>query len=145
GYRSILPHGVYPVAFLFLEIPVEEIDVNVHPAKTEIRFRRTEAVKDVIAEAVRGALASAGIVAETTVRGSEPIIDVEATSVSVAAELTVQSTMDFPTSEQIGLEPAQRSLVEPPRPVTERTDEAAVETEQISFTGDFELIAGERI
>lgn len=64
GYRSILPHGVYPVAFLFVELPLEEIDVNVHPAKTEIRFRRTEAVKDVIAEAVRLALSSAGIVPE---------------------------------------------------------------------------------
>lgn len=64
GYRSVLPHGVYPVAFLFLEVPLEEIDVNVHPAKTEVRFRRNEAVKDVIAEAVRNALARAGIVAE---------------------------------------------------------------------------------
>ncbi|HUR97815.1 MAG TPA: DNA mismatch repair endonuclease MutL, partial [Pyrinomonadaceae bacterium] len=45
GYRSVLPHGVYPVAFLFIDIPLEEIDVNVHPAKTEIRFRRTDAVK----------------------------------------------------------------------------------------------------
>ena len=66
GFRSVLPHGVYPVAFLFLEVPLEEIDVNVHPAKTEIRFRRNEAVKDVIAEAVREALAKAGIVAERT-------------------------------------------------------------------------------
>ncbi len=64
GYRSVLPHGVYPVAFLFLEVPVEEIDVNVHPAKTEIRFRRSEAVKDIIAEAVRNALANAGVFAE---------------------------------------------------------------------------------
>jgi len=62
GYRSVLPHGVYPVAFIFVEVPVEEIDVNVHPAKTEIRFRRGEAVKDVIAEAVREALGQAGIV-----------------------------------------------------------------------------------
>ena len=61
GYRSVLPHGVYPVAFLFLDLPVEEIDVNVHPAKTEIRFRRGEAVKDVIAAAVRSALTKAGI------------------------------------------------------------------------------------
>jgi DNA mismatch repair protein MutL len=61
GYRSVLPHGVYPVAFLFLDVPLEEIDVNVHPAKTEIRFRRNEAVKDVIAEAIREALARAGI------------------------------------------------------------------------------------
>jgi DNA mismatch repair protein MutL len=64
GYRSVLPHGVYPVAFLFLEMPFDEIDVNVHPAKTEVRFRRGEAVKDAIAEAVRSALANAGIVAE---------------------------------------------------------------------------------
>lgn len=61
GYRSVLPHGVYPVAFLFLDLPLEEIDVNVHPAKTEVRFRRGEAVKDVIAEAVKQALASSGI------------------------------------------------------------------------------------
>ena len=73
GYRSVLPHGVYPVAFLFLEIPAEEIDVNVHPAKTEIRFRRTDAVKDVIAEAVRNALASAGIVAEKEPQPEETV------------------------------------------------------------------------
>lgn len=64
GFRSVLPHGVYPVAFLFLEMPLDEIDVNVHPAKTEVRFRRGEAVKDVIAEAIRSALANAGIVGE---------------------------------------------------------------------------------
>jgi DNA mismatch repair protein MutL len=69
GFRSVLPHGVYPVAFLFVDIPLEEIDVNVHPAKTEIRFRRSEAVKDAVAESVRSALASAGIVAES----EEPI------------------------------------------------------------------------
>lgn len=61
GFRSVLPHGVYPVAFLFLEIPFEELDVNVHPAKTEVRFRRPEAVKEVISEAIRGALRNAGI------------------------------------------------------------------------------------
>jgi len=61
GYRSVLPHGVYPVALLFLEIPLEEIDVNVHPAKTEVRFRRAHAVREVIAETVRKALADAGV------------------------------------------------------------------------------------
>lgn len=71
GYRSVLPHGYYPVAFVFLDIPVEEVDVNVHPAKTEVRFRRRDAVKEVIAEAVRESLAKAGIeAAETTVRDS---------------------------------------------------------------------------
>src|SRR5437899_4859062 len=60
GYRSILPHGVYPVALLFVDVPLEEVDVNVHPAKTEVRFRRAAAVADAVREAVRAALASAG-------------------------------------------------------------------------------------
>jgi len=62
GYRSILPQGVYPAALLFVETPLEEVDVNVHPAKTEVRFRRPDAVADAVREAVRGALASAGFV-----------------------------------------------------------------------------------
>src|SRR6059058_2804608 len=60
GYRSILPHGVYPVALLFVDVPLEEVDCNVHPAKTEVRFRRAAAVADAVREAVRAALASAG-------------------------------------------------------------------------------------
>ncbi len=90
GYRSVLPHGVYPVAFLFLDIPVEEIDVNVHPAKTEIRFRRGEAVKDVIAEAVRSALAQAGITGDE--QPAESRVDDRALlEDSSAAEETMQA------------------------------------------------------
>src|SRR4030095_15777199 len=60
GYRSILPHGVYSAALLFIETPLEEVDVNVHPAKTEVRFRRQAAVADAVREAVKNALASMG-------------------------------------------------------------------------------------
>lgn len=62
GYRSILPHGVYPAALLFIETPLEEVDVNVHPAKTEVRFRRQAAVADAVRESVRAALANASYV-----------------------------------------------------------------------------------
>ncbi|HEY5885663.1 MAG TPA: DNA mismatch repair endonuclease MutL [Pyrinomonadaceae bacterium] len=79
GYRSILPHGVYPAALLFIDIPLEEVDVNVHPAKTEVRFRRAPAVADAVRDSVRTALASAGYarteVNETRdVRGIDPVI-----------------------------------------------------------------------
>ncbi len=58
GYRSILPYGVYPAALLFIETPLEEVDVNVHPAKTEVRFRRQAAVADAVRDAVKNALAA---------------------------------------------------------------------------------------
>src|SRR5437660_2239612 len=72
GYRAILPHGVYPVALLFIEVPLEEVDVNVHPAKTEVRFRRAAAVADTVRESVRSALTSAGYAATTEIRDSAP-------------------------------------------------------------------------
>ena len=62
GYRAVLPHGAYPAALLFLEVPLEEVDVNVHPAKTEVRFRRAAAVADAVREAVRAALGRSGYV-----------------------------------------------------------------------------------
>ncbi len=94
GYRSVLPHGIYPVAFLFVDVPVEEIDVNVHPAKTEIRFRRSEAVKDVIAEAVRESLARAGIMPEPSTITNPNEVD------PAAAEIRSPSNSE-PGSEQI--------------------------------------------
>jgi DNA mismatch repair protein MutL len=60
GYRSVLPHGVFPAALLFLDVPLEEVDVNVHPAKIEVRFRRAAAVADAVRESVRAALATGG-------------------------------------------------------------------------------------
>jgi DNA mismatch repair protein MutL len=60
GYRSVLPQGAFPAALLFLEVEPEEVDVNVHPAKTEVRFRRASAVAEAVREAVRASLASAG-------------------------------------------------------------------------------------
>src|SRR5437667_2006937 len=84
GYRSILPHGVYPVALLFIDVPLEEVDVNVHPAKTEVRFRRAAAVADAVREAVRGGLASAGYAPTTEIRDSAPAAIVEDVGVDLS-------------------------------------------------------------
>ncbi|HYP52543.1 MAG TPA: DNA mismatch repair endonuclease MutL [Pyrinomonadaceae bacterium] len=62
GYRMVLPQGVYPAALLFIEVPPEEVDVNVHPAKTEVRFRRGDAVRDAVRDAIRAALSTGGYV-----------------------------------------------------------------------------------
>jgi DNA mismatch repair protein MutL len=80
GYRAVLPQGVYPAALLFLEVPLAEVDVNVHPAKTEVRFRRAAAVADAVREAVRGALANAGYI-----RAGEATEDAEARRTEIAS------------------------------------------------------------
>ncbi|HEU4593633.1 MAG TPA: DNA mismatch repair endonuclease MutL [Pyrinomonadaceae bacterium] len=60
GFRTVLPQGAFPAALLFLEVPLADVDVNVHPAKTEVRFRRAAAVSDAVRDAVRAALATSG-------------------------------------------------------------------------------------
>jgi DNA mismatch repair protein MutL len=59
AYRNILPPTLFPVVLLFLEMPYGEVDVNVHPSKTEVRFRQQTIVHDFVREAVRDALAKA--------------------------------------------------------------------------------------
>jgi len=59
AYRNILPPTVYPVVLLFLEMPAAEVDVNVHPSKTEVRFRQQTVVHDFVRESVRAALMKA--------------------------------------------------------------------------------------
>ncbi|GIU82887.1 MAG: DNA mismatch repair endonuclease MutL [Acidobacteria bacterium] len=56
AYRHVLPQGAYPVAFVFLQVPCEEVDVNVHPAKIEVRFRRADAVKETVIQTIRQSL-----------------------------------------------------------------------------------------
>jgi DNA mismatch repair protein MutL len=59
AYRNILPPTSFPVVLLFLEMPPQEVDVNVHPAKTEVRFRQPSFVHDFIRDTVRTTLMQA--------------------------------------------------------------------------------------
>jgi DNA mismatch repair protein MutL len=56
AYRNVQPPGVFPCVLLFLELPYQEVDVNVHPAKIEVRFRHPQFVHDFARDAVRHAL-----------------------------------------------------------------------------------------
>jgi DNA mismatch repair protein MutL len=145
GYRSVLPHGVYPVAFLFVDIPLEEIDVNVHPAKTEIRFRRTDAVKDAIADAIRDALAKGGVVAEQRERSGEMAI-AATTSTAETVPPPSQVAMDFPVARTDDamtrpVVPASDPFVtEPEHPEDLPEPDRTIE----NFAEDFELAASAR-
>jgi DNA mismatch repair protein MutL len=59
AYRNITPPGVFPVVLLFLEMDCQEVDVNVHPAKIEVRFRHPQFVHDFTRDTLRHALSIA--------------------------------------------------------------------------------------
>ncbi len=59
AYRNILAPTVFPVVLLFIEMPTAEVDVNVHPSKTEVRFRQQTVIHDFVRESVRAALMKA--------------------------------------------------------------------------------------
>src|ERR1700741_1058858 len=59
AYRNILPPAVFSATLLFLTMPYDEVDVNVHPAKIEVRFRRSQFVHDFTRDAMRQALMGA--------------------------------------------------------------------------------------
>lgn len=61
AYSGTIEGGRYPFAIINLKVPLEEVDVNVHPAKTEVRFRRPHFAFDVVKAAVREAIGSGSL------------------------------------------------------------------------------------
>jgi DNA mismatch repair protein MutL len=72
AYRNVIPPTSFPVVLLFLEMPAEEVDVNVHPAKTEVRFRQQSLMHDFVRDSLRTALIKARPVAGFLVAGAAP-------------------------------------------------------------------------
>ncbi|MBI4853115.1 MAG: DNA mismatch repair endonuclease MutL [Acidobacteria bacterium] len=55
AYKNVIPAGSYPAVMLLIDLPSEEVDVNAHPAKTEVRFRRPYVVSESVSSAIRTA------------------------------------------------------------------------------------------
>ena len=92
GFHTSLMKGQYPVTFLFLEMDAEAFDINVHPAKKEVRFHDGFSIRDVVAKAVRRALENANKLPEglqnSGVRAPQP-----------ALQLRTQSSIPAPTQQ----------------------------------------------
>ncbi len=56
GYMDVIEHGRYPAVALFINLPAKEVDVNVHPAKSEVRFKDTRIIRSVIVHSLREAI-----------------------------------------------------------------------------------------
>lgn len=130
GYHTALMKGRYPVCCLFLEINPAAVDVNIHPAKREVKFHRESEVRRSVAEAVRQALlAFHG--AESKVQSPKPKVgenlvsrsDEEmGTTTDVVPESFTPSLPQFPASAAVPPRPSEQTTLKmgfaPARPVT---------------------------
>jgi DNA mismatch repair protein MutL len=116
AYRNIIPPTSFPVVLLFLEMPPQEVDVNVHPAKTEVRFRQSAFVHDFVRDNVRTALMNA--------RPAASFFTALNTSASASSSLLVDVSplpgIADPTFDPRAIAPESEPLIDP-------TDTAAFE------------------
>ena len=74
AYRDLIARDRHPIAALFLSVPLEEVDVNVHPAKTEVRFRDPAAVRGLIVGGIKAALDEASQRSATREQPAAPVL-----------------------------------------------------------------------
>jgi len=94
AYRSMMPSGTYPAAVLFIEAPAAEVDVNVHPAKTEVRFLHEGAVLAFVRDSVADAL-----------RATRPITQVPRVGRTTEQELSVAVDRQYTAQPIVPREP----------------------------------------
>jgi DNA mismatch repair protein MutL len=116
AYRNILPPTVYPVVLLFLELPTGEVDVNVHPSKTEVRFRQQSVMHDFVRDTVRAALMKARPVPQFTTE-----IDAHPTASASLTPGARFATVEFGRTSNAPSQSQGFALQAPvPPPITER-------------------------
>src|SRR5579883_2728504 len=122
AYRNVIPPTSYPVVLMFLEMPPHEVDVNVHPSKTEVRFRQGSYIHDFVRDSIRNTLIKARPAAEfLAALNANPH----------AAPALVPTTSPIPAQgdaeEGRDSEPAVSGADAAPFALTERAPEAAAE------------------
>src|SRR5271169_2600163 len=133
SYRNIVPPGVFPVVLLFLELPYQEVDVNVHPAKIEVRFRHPQFVHDFTRDALRHALSIARPIpgfpaARAAAAGASP-----GAAASIAAGGGAAEAAGFAAAGAVAIPPG------PPRaeiPMSLASSTAAAEAYELSVGPD---------
>ncbi len=73
GYHTLLPNGRYPIAVLFLKIDPSDVDVNVHPTKSEVRFHQEREIHQLVVKAIRETFINANLVPKITLGTPMPV------------------------------------------------------------------------
>ncbi len=125
SYHRFLPRGRYPMAFLFVDIPPAEVDVNVHPTKREVRFRAEPVVRSAVMTGLTGCLEAASRKSLLKAEPVEPLEDREA-----APESTPRPAI-VPASGTPPPEPVPVPRVEPPR--SDKAEQPPAATSPVSI------------
>jgi DNA mismatch repair protein MutL len=120
AYRNVIPPTSFPVVLLFLEMPPEEVDVNVHPAKTEVRFRQQSLIHDFVRDSLRTALIKA--------RPAAGFLAALDNSAAASPSLMPTAISSLPGA------PDSRPVPPPPDSDPEAFQTAAPETERFQLT-----------
>jgi DNA mismatch repair protein MutL len=110
AYYNLMPSGCFPFALLFLNCDPSEVDVNVHPSKTEVRFRHGPAVHDFVRDTLREMLMESRPVSSMPVMPVSPRVAPAVAAPRLAAELPFSEFSAF-------VEPATRDISATPAPV----------------------------
>ncbi|HEY6442012.1 MAG TPA: DNA mismatch repair endonuclease MutL [Candidatus Acidoferrales bacterium] len=130
AYRNVTPQGVFPIVLLFLDLPYQEVDVNVHPAKIEVRFRHPQFVHDFTRDALRQALSIA--------RPIPGFPAAKAATAGIGASPPARSGADFISSSEsagrLTSAPGGTAIAGPPRAEIPESFASSA-----AIAGDFEL------
>ena len=109
AYHTLLPKGRYPVLFLYIEMEPSMVDVNVHPAKKEVRFRKPSDVRDAVIQAIRQALSNPQ---ESAVAAASPAGPALAIQPLIAiSDLPKPHTFSYPRLPMVPSEGAERTAL----------------------------------
>ncbi len=130
AYYNLMPSGYYPFALIFLNCDAGEVDVNVHPSKTEVRFRHGSAVHDSVRDLVREILMESRPVSNIPMpasplpqpRRSEPPLVQRAAALPFSEFSAISEMEEPPVSEMPSVrEGSELPMVEVPAPVMQST------------------------
>ncbi|MFA7404624.1 MAG: DNA mismatch repair endonuclease MutL [Pelobacteraceae bacterium] len=133
AYRGVIDRGRYPVVALFIELPPGEVDVNVHPTKHEVRFRRQSVVHDAIQASVEGVLRSSPWLAAPA-PSQHPTPNAATTQTyreRIAA--AAQASLTLPPRPQYRTQPAERIVTASAAPLVSPPDTISVSEPVVSF------------
>ena len=107
AYRDLIARDRHPIAALFLHVPLDEVDVNVHPAKTEVRFRDAAAVRGLIVGGLRAALDAESHRSAAREQAAAPVVWTSGVTMPAAAPAGVREERALFTG--IRVEPSARA------------------------------------